>query len=158
MKKPRPQPDKAQLLARMPHFAPRPKLRHEQIVDLGLCYHANHEAIVLGSADTEVMWHFVESVLTWWKVAQALGAGMAEMDEQLEVATRLVERWSRTGRVRFDGPDLQLARLGVGYMDDLAGLVDMPTAMAASTWSNAEVNRMIASDRALRTTQEARAA
>ena len=158
VRKPRHQPDKAALLSRMPHLAPRPKLRHDQIIDLGICHHENHDAIVLGSADTEVMWHFVESVLTWWSVAQALGAGVAEMDEQIEVATRLVERWSRTGRVRFDGPDLQLARLGVGYMDDLAGLVDLPTALAASTWSNAEVNRMIASGRALRNNQEARAA
>jgi len=158
MKKPRHQRSKEELLARMPHLAPRPKLRHEQIVALGLCHHENHDAIVNGSADTEVMWHFVESVLTWWKVAQVLGAGQAEMGAQLGVAARLVERWSRTGRVRFDGPDLQVARQGLGYMDDLAELVDWPTAIAASTWSNAEVNRLIAADQAQKTPREARAA
>lgn len=136
--------DKAALLARMPHLFVRPKLRPDQLVDLGLCHHANFEAIVQGSADAEVMWHYVESVLTWWRVAQAIGAGQDEMAPQLEIATRLVERYSRTGRVRFDGLDLQAARLGVGYMDDLAALVDRPNAIAASTWANAEVNRMIA--------------
>lgn len=137
-------PTKAELLARMQHLVPRPKLCPGQLVDLGLCHLQNFETIVQGSADTEVMWHYVESVLTWWCVAQALGAGLDEMAAQLEIATRLVERYGRTGRVRFDGLDLQVARLGVGYMDDLAGLVDEPTAIAASTWSNAEVNRMIA--------------
>lgn len=72
----RPRPTKAELLARMQHLVPRPKLRPGQLVDLGLCHLQNFETIVQGSADTEVMWHYVESVLTWWRVAQALGAGL----------------------------------------------------------------------------------
>lgn len=158
MKNPRKQPSKHELLARMPHLMPRVPLSASQLVELGICHNENFDLIVRGQADTEVMWHFVESVLTWWKVAQELGTGQPEMDEQLEVATCLVERWSRTGRVRFDGPGLQLARAGVCHMDDLAGLVDLTTARAASAWSNAEVNRLIANDRAQRTRTEARAA
>ena len=93
-------------------------------------------------AEPAILWDFIGGVFQWWKVAQLLGAGMAEMDTQLEVATRLVERYSRTGRVLFDGPDMQLAREGVGQFDDLAGLVDTATAWAAADWAQREVDQL----------------
>ena len=141
-------PTRDELLARMPR-AFRPRLTRDQVNELGICHHENHDAIVSGSADWDVMWNYVGSVLTWWRVSRDLQAGLEEMDVQLQVATRLVERYGRHGVVRFDGPDLQLARLGVGYMDDLAELVDKPTAMAAAEWSEAEVNRLAAGAQAL---------
>ena len=136
-------PSKAELVARLPR-AFRPKLRADQIRDLGLCHIENLDAIVTGSAEPSLIWDYVGGVLTWWKVAQALGIGQPEMALQLEVATRLVERFGRTNRVLFDGPDLQAARTGVIVMDMLAELVDYPTAEAASHWAEQEVNGMAA--------------
>lgn len=136
-------PRKAELLARMPR-AFRPKLRPDQLRDLGLAHIENLDAIATGQAEPSMIWDYVGGVLTWWKVAQALGVGQPEMDLQLEVATRLVERFGRTNRVLFDGPDLQLARTGVVVMDMLAELVDYPTASAAADWAEHEVNRMAA--------------
>lgn len=147
MKRRRPQ-SRAELLARMPR-AFRPRLARDQVNELGLCHNENHDAIVKGDADWDVMWSYVGSVLTWWRVSRELQAGVPEMDVLLQVATRLVERYGRHGVVRFDGPDLQLARDGVAYMDQLAELVDRPTAMAAAAWSESEVNRLAAGAQAL---------
>jgi len=137
------QPDKTELLARMPR-AFRPKLTRHQLVDLGLCHLANLDAIASGQAEPALIWDYVSSIFTWWKVAQLLQAGIPEMNEQLEVATRLVERYGRTNRVRFDGPDLQLAKAGIDVMDQLAEIVDRPTAMQAVDWSEAEVAKLTA--------------
>lgn len=129
------------LLDRMPR-AFRPRLRTDQLRDLGLAHVENLDAIATGQAEASMVWDYTSSVLCWWKVAQLLATGQPEMDEQLEVATRLVERYSRTGRVLFDGPDLSTARRGVVVMDLLAELVDQTTAMTAAEWSEREINRM----------------
>lgn len=148
----RPQPTKAELLERMraAHAAHNTKpLRPDQVQGLSMCHHINLDAICTGQAEPSMLWDFISGVLTWWKVAQLLGAGVAEMDAQLGLAARLCERWSRTGRVLFDGPDMQLARDGVGYMDDLAAQVDTATAWKAAEWSQREVERLESAARQL---------
>jgi hypothetical protein len=140
-RRPHRRPSQAELLARMPR-AFRPRLDAGQRLDLALCHNENLDAIVTGKAEPSMIWDYLGGVLTWWKAAQLLQVGVPEMDLQLEVATRLVERYGRTGRVLFDGTDLQLARDGVVVMDELARLVDRPNAIAAADWSENEVNRL----------------
>lgn len=152
MKSRRRQPTKAELLDRMRAanaLRSTKPLRPDQLTDLSLCHHQNLDAVCSGSAQPEVMWHLIESVFTWWKVAELLETGLPEMDVQLEVVARLCERWSRTGRVLFNGPDMQLARDGVAVMEQLAALVDMATAWKAVEWSQREVARMEAAARTL---------
>lgn len=134
---------RAELLARMPR-AFRPRLTPTQLLELGLCHNINFAAITAGDADRQILWDYVGSVLSWWRAAQLLGAGLEEMDVQMQVATRLVARYARHGVVRFDGPDLQLAREGVVTMDQLATLIDWPTAMVVTEWGNAQVQQMAA--------------
>lgn len=136
-------PTKAQLIARL-HRGLRPKLDHSQLVDLGLAHTANLDAIARGEADEAMLWDVAAAVLTWSKVADLLQAGVPEMTLQLELSARLVERFGRTGRVAFDGPDYQLAKEGLQVMDQLAELVDSPTAIAAAEWSEAKVNELAA--------------
>lgn len=135
----------AQLQARFAHKRPVPAvrgLRADQLRDLSLCHHQNLDAISLGAADPSMIWDYTGGVFTWWKVSRMLGVGIDEMDVQLEVATRLVERFGKAHRVLFTGPDLQLARDGVVVMDLLAAQVDMRTATLAAEWSEREINRM----------------
>ena len=120
----------------------RPKLDHQQQTKLGLYHVQNLDAIASGEAGTAMLWDYLEQVLVWWKVATLLGAGVPEMEAQLQIATRLAERWKRTGVVRFDGPDYQAARLGVQIADQLAAEVDAVTAMEAALWSVQELARM----------------
>lgn len=122
----------------------RPKLSSSQVLDLGLCHAINLDAIARGDAPGSMLWDLVGSVLTWSRAAQLAGAGVPEMVQQMDMVTRLVERYQRTGRVLFDGPDYQLAKLGLEVMDQLARQVDKATAMAAADWSEIEVNRIAA--------------
>ncbi|MEI8327311.1 MAG: hypothetical protein WCH44_18480, partial [Betaproteobacteria bacterium] len=73
-----------------------------------------------------------------------LDMGIEQMTEQLDLATRLVETYRRTNRILFTGPDYQLAKDGVCVMDQLAALVDRPTAVKASEWSEQRLNEMAA--------------
>jgi hypothetical protein len=120
----------------------RPKLSQDQLTDLALAHIVNLDLIAHGKADEEVLWQMVGGVFTWTRVAQLLQVGVDEMAAQLEVATRVVERYGRTGRIGFSGTEYQLAKLGVNVMDELAALVDQPTASIAADWSEARVNAL----------------
>ena len=48
----------------------------------------------------------------------------------------------------FTGTDYQIAKAGLDVMDQLAELVDRPTAIAAANWSEAKVAQMVAECRA----------
>lgn len=127
----------------MPPRGLRPKLDATQLRDLSLCHHVNLDAIALGQAEPSMLWDYAGSVFMWSRVAQLLDVGVPETNLQLQVAERLIDRYHRTGRVLFDGPDLQLARAGVDVMDRLASIVDRATAIAAAEWSEAHLQRLV---------------
>lgn len=120
----------------------RPRLNASQVRDLGLAHSVNLDAIARGEADEAILWQWVGGILTWSRVADLLQAGVPEMQAQLELAHRVIERYGHTGRVGFSGPDYQAARAGVLVMDLLAEQVDKPTAIAAAEWSERRVNEM----------------
>lgn len=121
----------------------RPRLPAAQVRDLGLCHAINLDAIATGTADAATLWQWVGGVLTWSRVADVLQAGAAEMQVQLEMAQRVIERFTRTGRVGFSGPDYQLAREGIKVMDQLSEVVDRATAVAAAEWSEGRLNALV---------------
>lgn len=110
--------------------------------DLDLVHHVNLDAIHRGDADEATLWQVVGGVLTWMYVAMRLQLGAAEMDAQMALVTRLVERYRDTGRIEFTGDDYGLAKTGVEVMRQLARAVDQPTAIAAAHWSELRVEKM----------------
>lgn len=120
----------------------RPRLTREQLLDLGLVHLENLDAIARGEAGEPMLWHYAGAVFTWSRVAILLDRGAAEMVAQLGLAARLVERYGRTGRVLFTGGDYQLAKDGVDIMDQLAAIVDRPTAVAAANWSEYKLAKL----------------
>jgi hypothetical protein len=118
----------------------RPKLSRDQVTDLALAHIVNLDDIARGQATADTLWQTVGGVLTWSRVAALRGELVAEMTEQLDVLTSVVERYRRTGRVGFSGTEYQLAKRGVQLMDDLAERVDRATATAAADWAEARVN------------------
>lgn len=77
-----------------------------------------------------------------------MGVGEAEMTAQLELALSLIERYRRTGRVAFSGPEYQRAKAGVAIMDELAEIVDHPRAVIAAEWSERRLQAIEAMSRA----------
>ena len=135
--------DKSHLIARL-HRGLRPRLARSQITDLALAHTTNHGLIRTGQADEAVLWQWVGGMLTWYRVAVLLGLGEPEMRAQLELAEAVLQRYGRTGRIGFTGPELQAGADGVNVMDQLAQAVDQPTASRAADWSEALVNQMAA--------------
>lgn len=142
----------------MPPRGLRPKLAHDQVVDLAICHHEHLDAIARGEADEDVLWQVAGAALTWSKVAELLGRGVDEMTPQLHLVAELVRRYGETGRVIFRGPEYQLAKQGVEVMDALAEIVDRPTAVIAAEWSERKVNELAASCRSTAQQRAARAA
>lgn len=132
---------KARLLHRM-HRGLRPKLSAEQRKQLSMAHNVNIDAIARGEATPSLMWEYFGGVLCWWKAAQLCDWGQPEMEVQLDLATRLVERYAQHGRVLFTGPDLELARNGVVQMDLIAAEVDLANATAAADWAEIEMRRV----------------
>ena len=122
----------------------RPRLTRDQLLDLGLAHVVNLDVIARGEAGEPLLWDYAGAVLTWSRVAILLDRGVPEMTEQLRLSARLIERYGRTGRVLFDGTDYQLAKAGIDVMDQLAAIVDRPTAIAAANWSEGKVAQMAA--------------
>jgi len=89
-----------------------PKLPPDQVTELGLGHSTNLDLIARGAADAQVMWDLVACVLMWSKAAEALQAGVDEMLEQLQLTDAMVRQ----------------------VMDQLAELVDKPTAIACAEW------------------------
>lgn len=126
-------------VAAVPPRGLRPKLAGHQLRDLAMCHLVNLDAIARGDADEATLRQWSGAVLTWSRVAELLGRGMAEMRMQLQLAELVMLRYVGCGRVLFDGPEYGLARQGVQVMDALAELVDRPTAIAAAEWSEQQL-------------------
>jgi hypothetical protein len=126
----------------------RPRLAGDQVRDLGICHLENLDAVATGSATEATLWQVAGAALTWSRVAELLQAGEPEMRVQLELASALIDRYGRTGRVLFTGTEYQLAKTGVQVMDQLAEIVDRPTAVIAAEWSERKVNELEAACRA----------
>ena len=133
---------KRRVITPLPPKGLRPKLDAGQQLDLNLCHIIQLDSIANGHADEHQLWDFVGATLTWSKVAELMQLGLDEMNEQLGVVTRLVERYGRTGLVRFTGSDYQLAKQGLAVMDELALRVDKARAIVAADWSENELNEM----------------
>lgn len=132
----RPRPDKAALADRL-HPLLRPRLDRQQLLDLALAHVTNLDLVATGRAGATELWHLLAGALTWWRAAELSGIGIPEMHAQLELAGRVVERYKRTGRVGFAGPEYQAAKEGLEVMDELARTVTRATALQAAAWSEA---------------------
>lgn len=115
----------------------RPRLSRGQVLHLQLLHIEYLDHIHSGQATVHTLWEWAALAFTWSRVAELLGMGMEEMAPQLHLVTALVERYGRTGRVKFIGPEYDAARIGTVVMDLLAERTDAETARAATHWSEA---------------------
>lgn len=122
----------------------RPMLVRDQVRDLAICHLQTLDCLVRGTPTEATLWDLVGAVLTWSRAADLTGRHVDEMRAQLELATRVVERYGRTGRIGLTGVEYQAARLGVEVMDDLAETIDRPTAVAAADWGEARLQELVA--------------
>lgn len=131
---PRPRLTRDQLLAKAQRAFPV-RMGSGQLVDVALAHIDTLNDIATGNGTYASLRDWVSNVLTWHHAAEAMSLGLDEMAEQLQGCLRLIDRYARTGRVAFDGPDYQLAKHGVDIMDELARQVPRAVALDAVAWS-----------------------
>ena len=113
----------------------KPRLHPTQVRDLHLLHELLLDDLLQDRADERTLWELVAMAFTWSRTAELLGLGEPEIAPQLELATRLVERFGGTGQVQLQGVEREVARHGTIIMDLLAQATDGATATAASHWS-----------------------
>ncbi len=119
------------------------KLPADVVTALSLANNGNLDSMARGDGSTTLLWQMMGGVLTFQRIAQVLGQGAAEMARQADLMHSLLDRYQRTGRVGFSGPEYQLAKEGVLVMDLLAAETDQATAIAAAAWSEAQIRAMV---------------
>jgi hypothetical protein len=112
----------------------RPRFKPDELRALSLTHIACIDAMARGQADEFNLSKWILAVHTWAKVAETLGEGLAEMRAQLGLVDTVSGRFLQTGRAVFTGPEYQLAKAGLGYMDDLAKISDRSISDAANLW------------------------
>lgn len=128
-----------------PHAPARmaPRLSAEQRRDIAIVALQSVRDIDLGLATEETLWNLVRDALTLSHAAELLGAGQREMREHLEHITTMVRHYGAAGRVEFTSARQAAAvRLGLAYMEDLAGLVTREMAIAAALFSERLVEEL----------------
>jgi hypothetical protein len=78
-----------------------------------------------------------------WRINWA-SSGSSLADSSPSSWLKLIEGFTTTGRIVFTGPEYQAAKLGVDLMDELARIVDRPTAVAAAEWSEERLQHIVA--------------
>lgn len=140
---PRPRLTRDQLLQRAQRAFPV-RMSRAQLVDVGIAHIDTLHDIATGAGTYDSLRDWVSNVLTWHRVAEQMQLGFDEMTAQLNVCLSLIDRYRRTGRVAFDGPDYQLAKLGVDVMDELARQVPRAVALDAVAWSTIKLIEVMA--------------
>lgn len=135
------------VITALPPRGLRARMTPATLTTLAIAHNTNLDEISRGKASEQTLWDMVGAVFTWSKVAELLRMGVEEMTPQLELAARVVERYGRTGRIGFSGPEYQAAKLGVQVMDALAEASDVDTAKIAAAWSEDRLNSLVTQER-----------
>lgn len=118
------------------------KLPDSDLVSLEIAHADALHELTLGQPTAQTLWDWVSNVLTWSRAADLMALGQDEMAEQLALCMSLIDRFKRTGRVGFSGPELHLARHGVDVMDALASQTTRAVARQAALWSEEQLARL----------------
>jgi len=120
----------------------RPKLTRECLCDLGLIHIGLVDSLLGGTADLNVLWEWMASVLTWSRIAQACRIGEDEIDAVGCLAVNVAQRYETTGRIEFSDEERDLVRQGATVMDLLAQTVDLYTAESVAQWSRETIAKL----------------
>jgi hypothetical protein len=113
----------------------RPKLKISTRIKLVEDHKAAVEKFRLGQAMHDDLLAYSGCLLTWKKIAELKMVGESEMDVLLLDAEQITQRYGRTGKVGFSGPEYQRAIDGVQIMDELADESDWPSMCQAVDYS-----------------------
>jgi len=103
-----------------------------------------------GTATTQDLWDWMETGFTYTQMMRMLAADGMEFTQeaqealaaQLETYEKVIERYRRTKRVAFNGPEYLIAKAAANVMDALIELDRHGIAERAARWSMAQMANM----------------
>ena len=135
-------------IAKMPRWC-RPKLEREKLQQIALMHIAHVDTVVRGEGTIDLLWDILEGILTWSQVAKTIDVGGPEIIAQIDLFQAVLDRYQRTGKVGFSGPEYQLAVTGTVHMEMLSQEVDQLTALRAAQWAERQVMQLKADTKAI---------
>lgn len=121
----------------------RPKLDPSQRLSLSICHHLSLTEMSSPHPTRHHLIDWCSGVLTWSVVAELLGKGTGEMAAMLHLCESVLSRYKSGGAIRLDSAEYAHARDGVMYMDELASIVDIDTAIQAADRSERMISTLI---------------
>lgn len=120
-----------------------PKLDESQQFECKLTHWNLFDLIRLGQADSATLWDWMETGFTYSQFMRLMVADGVEFTEeatkniaeQLSIYGDVIDRYRRTQRIGFDGPQINIARAACYVMDELIDMDRHGIAVKAARWS-----------------------
>lgn len=133
---------KRQYRGELPKFW-QPKIDEQQQFDCKMTHWNLFDCILIGTATSSVLWDWVETGFTYGQFMRLLAAdGVEFTDEaaqaiadQINIYDAVIDRYRKTGRVGFNGEQINIARAAAQVMDGLIELDRHGIAIKAARWS-----------------------
>lgn len=131
----------------------RPKVNTTQQVDCQVIHWDLITRFTDGSADVGDLWDWIETGMTYQKMAELLQADGVQLTpealdalaSQLGTYTSIIDRYRRTRRVAFSAQEYLIAKAAACVMDGLITLDRNGIAFQAGTWAIAQMTTLRAS-------------
>lgn len=128
----------------------RPKLDTSQVLDAKLIHWDLIDRFTSGTANVGDLWDWIETGFTLSQMMRLLAEDGTEftyeaqeaLADQLGIYEAVIARYRTTGRVGFNGQQLNIARAAAHVMD---GLIDMDRhgiAVQAALWSTEQMDKI----------------
>jgi hypothetical protein len=103
-----------------------------------------------GTATRDDLWDWIETGFTYSQIMRLLAEdgteftpeSMQVITEQLNSYPAVIARWQTTGRVGFNGEQLNIARAAAHVMDGLIDLDRHGIAVRAAQWSTEQIRKL----------------
>lgn len=140
---------KRQNRAELPKFW-QPKIDEKQRFDCKLTHWNLFDSILIGTATSSVLWDWIETGFTYGQIMRLLSAdGVEFTDEaaqaiadQINTYDDVIARYRRTGRVGFNGEQINIARAAAQVMDSLIEMDRHGIAVKAARWALTEMAKI----------------
>ncbi|WP_342617171.1 hypothetical protein [Rhodoferax sp. GW822-FHT02A01] len=140
---------KRQHFNQLPKFW-QPKIDEQQQLDCKLTHWNLFDLIRLGQADSATLWDWIETGFTYSQFMRLMAAdGVDFTDEaaqaladQLNIYEDVIARYRKTGRVGFNGQQINIARAACYVMDGLIEMDRHGIAVKAALWSLEQMTKI----------------
>lgn len=140
---------KRQYAGELPKFW-KPKIDARQQFDCKMTHWNLFDCILIGSATSAVLWDWIETGFTYSQFMRLMSDDGVEftdeavqtLADQLNIYNDVIARYRNTGRVGFNGQQINIARAACYVMDSLIEMDRHGIAVQAAMWSVEQMRKI----------------